>query len=67
MKNWKKCFWNEKLRGSIDGEIKCSPLIGDSFRPDMTPMALDNALYDGQSDSGAFKIIFGMESLKGAK
>ena len=35
--------------------------------PDAPPMALDDALYDGKTDAGAFEVLGAVQSLKYAE
>ncbi len=49
-------FWGTRLAGiSAESEIKTGALAG--LGPDLTPVALDDALHGGQTDTTAFKFI----------
>jgi hypothetical protein len=46
------------------GKVEGGPLIGLRFAPHPASMPLDNALYRGQTNSRAFKLILGVQALK---
>src|SRR5437763_16103454 len=54
-------------RGGADGEIESSTGIGRGFGPDFAMMAAQNSLRDGQTCTGALKLLWRVQSLKHAK
>src|SRR2546425_4189308 len=49
------------------GEIKCRAFIESGFRPDASPVPVDDALYQRQAHPGSFKLIVAVQSLEDAK
>src|ERR1700738_1619901 len=52
------------MRGAFRREVKCRALIDRCFGPDTAAVALDDALYDRQADTGACEILRTVQSLK---
>src|SRR5580704_2647426 len=55
------------LSSARQRKIKRSAFIYFRLRPDVAAMPLDNALHDGQANSGAFKGLDRVQTLKNAK
>jgi hypothetical protein len=49
------------------GEIKCRACIEFGFRPDTSPVPVDDALDQGQAHTGSFKFIVAVQPLEDAK
>jgi hypothetical protein len=48
-------------------EVKGRALLDSGFRPDLTAMAVNDALHGGQSDARAREILLAVQALKGPK
>jgi hypothetical protein len=46
-------------------EVKGRALLDSGFRPDLTAMAVDDALHGGQPDARAREILLAVQALKG--